>query len=922
MRIGQTSRRAIRRDIFSLSTRFPKKVDRLPLYWNKLEGRDETMGDWHSKSVSQAMGELEASRQGLSQREAARRLEKYGPNQLAQPQPPSLLIRILGQLKDPMILVLLAAAGLSLLASGGEDWLDGAIILVIVVVNGVISITQEDHAQQALEELRRMSAPQASALREGEARRVSAASLVPGDIILLEAGDLVPADARIIRCSRLQADESAMTGESVPVEKEAREALPPDTPLGDQVNMLLSGTLITAGRGAALVVATGMDTQMGRIAGLLLDSGSGETPLQKRMGEISRSLSFLCLSVCAIMFGVGLFQGKGILDMFLTAVSLAVAAIPEGLPAIVTIVLALGVQRLADGHAIVKKLPAVETLGCAGVICSDKTGTLTQNRMTVQQVWLTPGARRREAMLAGTLCSDARLAWKAGAPTASGDPTEGALVVAAAQDGVDQSRELERLPRTADIPFDSTRKLMSTIHAREEGGWTLFVKGAPDVLLGRCSHTPRGPMSQGDRARILAANEDLAGKALRVIAVARKELDSLPGRMEPEEVERGLTFLGLFGLMDPPRPEVKGAVAKCHLAGVRPVMITGDHRSTALAVAQELDIARPGDWTVTGAELDFMPQELLEQDIEKFAVFARVSPEHKMRIVQAWQKRGKVVAMTGDGVNDAPALKSADIGCAMGKTGTDVAKGAADMILTDDNFSTIVSAIEEGRGIYSNIRKAIHYLLSCNIGEIFTIFAATLLGFGQMPLAPVQLLWLNLVTDSLPALALGVEPVEEGVMEQPPREASAGLFDRRFSLRLAWQGLMVGGLTLAAYFLGLKWLGSPGSEGAAANTMAFATLTLCQLFHAFNVRSENRSLFSQGVLSNPAMNRAFLAGLAMQLSVLLIPPLQGVFSVVPMNAPQWCAVLALAMSPIPICEWAKASRRREDMAPAGEEAAA
>ncbi|MCI8551667.1 MAG: calcium-translocating P-type ATPase, PMCA-type [Lawsonibacter sp.] len=879
------------------------------------------MGDWHSRRLSQVLKELESRPQGLTEREAAHRLEKYGPNQLAQPDPPSLFLRVLGQLKDPMILVLLAAAAISLAASGGEDWLDGAIILVIVMVNGVISITQEDHAQQALEELQRMSSPQASVLREGRQKRVAAAALTPGDVIILEAGDQVPADARILECSRLQADESAMTGESVPVEKQAVDALPADTPLGDRVNMLISGTLVTAGRGSALVVATGMDTQMGQIAGLLLENQEGDTPLQRRMAEISRSLSFLCLSVCAIMFGVGLFQGKGMLDMFLTAVSLAVAAIPEGLPAIVTIVLALGVQRLAGRNAIVKKLPAVETLGCAGVICSDKTGTLTQNRMTVQQVWLTPGARRRDAMLAGALCSDARLEWKAGAPTAAGDPTEGALVTAAAQDGVDQRRELERLPRVADIPFDSGRKLMSTIHSTPEGGWTAFVKGAPDVLLDRCTHTPRGPLSPADRARALAANEEMAGKALRVIAVAWKELRSLPDNPEPRMVESGLTFLGLFGLMDPPRPEVKGAVAKCHLAGVRPVMITGDHRATALAVARELDIARPGDWTVTGAELDFMPQELLEHDIEKFAVFARVSPEHKLRIVQAWQKRGKVVAMTGDGVNDAPALKAADIGCAMGKAGTDVAKGASDMILTDDNFSTIVSAIEEGRGIYSNIRKAIHYLLSCNIGEIFTIFAATLLGFGQMPLAPVQLLWLNLVTDSLPALALGVEPVEEGVMEADPRDASAGLFDRKFSLRLAWQGLMVGGLTLAAYFLGFTLLAVPGLEGASANTMAFATLTLCQLFHAFNVRSEDRSLFSQGVLSNPAMNRAFLAGLAMQLSVLLIPPLQGVFSVSPMTPPQWCAVLALAMAPIPICEAAKASGRGREEAPAPRETA-
>ena len=868
------------------------------------------MSDWHSRPLEQVMKELDSRPSGLTERESAQRLERLGPNQLEPPRKPSVMARVLGQLKDPMILVLLGAAALSLAASGGEDWLDGAIILIIVLVNGVISITQEDHAQQALEELRRMSSPQAHVLREGRAKKISAAALVPGDVILLEAGDMVPADARVMECSRLQADESAMTGESVPVEKGAHDRLPEEAALGDRTNMVLSGTMITAGRGTALVVATGMDTQMGRIANLLLEDKEGDTPLQRKMGEISKSLSFLCLSVSAVMFGVGLIQGKNMLDMFLTAVSLAVAAIPEGLPAIVTIVLALGVQRMAARGAIVKKLPAVETLGCASVICSDKTGTLTQNRMTVQELWTPAGGHRRDALLAGCLCSDARLEWKAGAPTAVGDPTEGALVVAAAREGVDQEKEEQNWPRTADLPFDSGRKLMSTIHAREDGSWTVFVKGAPDILLERCVAGPRGPLSAQDRRAVLEANEAMAQKALRVIAVARRELHILPPGLEPRAVESGLTFLGLFGLMDPPRPEVKAAVARCHLAGVRPVMITGDHRATAAAVARELDIIRPGEWTVTGGELDFMPQEVLEEDIEKFAVFARVTPEHKMRIVKAWQKRGHVVAMTGDGVNDAPALKTADIGCAMGVAGTDVAKGAAHMILTDDNFSTIVSAIEEGRGIYSNIRKAIHYLLSCNIGEIFTIFAATLLDFGQMPLVPVQLLWLNLVTDSLPALALGVEPVEEGVMEEKPRDAAAGLFDQKFSFRLAWQGLMVGGLTLAAYFLGFTRLAAPGMEGAVANTMAFATLTLCQLFHAFNVRSEDRSLFAQGALSNPAMNRAFLVGMALQLSVLLVPPLQGVFAVTAMDSAQWLAVFGLAAAPIPICEITKALGRK------------
>ena len=871
------------------------------------------MGVWHTYSTRQTLSELETDKsRGLSGAEAERRLARWGPNRLEEGRRQGLLLRFLGQMKDPMILVLLAAAALSLWASGGEDWLDAAIILVIVVVNACISISQEDSAEKALEALRKMSAPLAKVVRDGALQRLETDRLVPGDIIHLEAGDLVPADARILEAASLQADESAMTGESVPVSKGLLSALPEDTPLAERHNMVLASTVITRGRAVCVVTGTGMDTEVGRIAGLLLGEGEGQTPLQKKMAEISKTLSFVCLCVCAVMFGVGLLQGRPMLDMFLTAVSLAVAAIPEGLPAIVTIVLALGVARMARRRAIVKRLPAVETLGCAGVICSDKTGTLTQNRMTVQEVWIPAGGRRRDALLAGALCNDARLEWRAGAPAAQGDPTEGALIVAAAREGLDRNKLDEQWPRQEELPFDSGRKLMSTIHPRPEGGFRVFVKGAPDVLLERCAAGPQGVLTPRQREGILRANEEMAGRALRVLGVASRDLAFLPPTVVPGTIESGLTFLGLFGMMDPPRPEVREAVALCHRAGVRPVMITGDHKATALAVARELDIYRPGDLAVTGAELEFLPQEALEEDIHRFSVFARVSPEHKMRIVKAWQKRGCVVAMTGDGVNDAPALKAADIGCAMGRSGTDVAKGAADLILTDDNFSTIVSAIEEGRGIWSNIRKAIHYLLSCNIGEILTIFTATLLDFGQMPLAPVQLLWLNLVTDSLPALALGVEPVEEGAMEQPPRPADRGLFDRSFSLRLAWQGLMVGGLTLAAYFLGFTRLAAPGLEGAAANTMAFATLTLCQLFHAFNVRSEDRSLLEQGLLSNPAMNKAFLAGASMQLAVLLFPPLQSVFSVVPMDGGQWLTVLLLAAAPIPICELGKVLGRRRE----------
>lgn len=872
------------------------------------------MSEWYSKTPGAILAELETSREhGLTEAQARQRLERYGPNALEQQKKQSLAARLFAQLKDPMILVLLAAAVLSLAASGFEDWVDTVIILVIVVVNAAISISQEGSAERALEALRSMSAPLARVIREGRQLRLETGALVPGDILLLEAGDLVPADARILECSALKTDESAMTGESAPVSKQAVDTLPPDTPLGDRINMVISATVVTNGRAACVVTGTGMNTEMGRIAGLLRDAGDTATPLQRRMVEISKILSLVCLFVCAVTFGVGLFQGKNLLDMFLTAVSLAVAAIPEGLPAIVTIVLALGVQRMVKRNAIVKKLPAVETLGCAGVICSDKTGTLTQNQMTVVDVWTAPGAHRADVLTIGALCNDAVLTrGPDGTFQAAGDPTETALVHYALAEGLDKN-ELERLsPRRGELPFDSERKLMSTLHPKAGGGYRLLVKGAPDVLLDRCSFLQTGsptPLTGALRHKILSANEAMAQRALRVLGMAWRDLDALPARLDCDALEQNLTFAGLAGMIDPPRPEVKDAVARCYAAGIRPVMITGDHKLTAVAIAKELNMFRPGDLAITGEDLDFMPQELLEQEVEKFSVYARVSPEHKMRIVQAWQKKGRVVAMTGDGVNDAPALKAADIGCAMGMAGTDVAKSAADMILTDDNFATIVHAVEQGRGIYANIKKAIHYLLSCNIGEILTIFTATLLGCQQMPLIPVQLLWLNLVTDSLPALALGMEPVEEDVMEHKPRGASESLFSRAFSLRLAWQGVMVGGLTLCAYWLGEYVLGDPAAADATANTMAFATLTLSQLFHAFDVRSEDHSLFHIGVFSNRAMNQAFLVGLAMQMSVLCLPPLQKLFCVVFLDPTQWLAVLALAVAPLVICEIEKAFRR-------------
>ena len=867
------------------------------------------VSQWFTKTTGQVLSELETDpNKGLTSQQAEARLEQYGPNALEGGKKDNIVVRFLKQMKDPMILVLLAAAVLSLISSRGEEWLEAVIILIIVIVNACISISQESSAEKALEALQKMSAPLAKVIRNGELIRLDTDKLVPGDIIVLEAGDLVPADARILDCANLKADESAMTGESVPVSKQAIDSLPAETVLGDRKNMVISSTVITNGRATCVVTATGMDTEVGRIAKMLSGEDEGDTPLQRKMAEISKTLSLICLCVCAVMFGVGLLYKHEFLEMFMRAVSLAVAAIPEGLPAIVTIVLALGVQRMVKHNAIVKKLPAVETLGCAGVICSDKTGTLTMNKMTVVEVWSDGDQHRAEALTIGALCNDTVLTYNDdGTAKTAGDPTETAFVDIACKEGLDKNKMEAAMPRVAELPFDSERKLMSTVHPLN-GKYRVMVKGAPDVLLSRCTHILTGSavaLTEAKAKEVLDANAAMAGKALRVLGCAYKDIDAIPqGELTSEMLEQGLTFVGLVGMIDPPRLEVKQAVAECYGAGIRPVMITGDHKLTAVAIARELDIFRDGDLAITGEDLDFMSQELLEQDVDKFSVYARVSPEHKMRIVKAWQARGMVVAMTGDGVNDAPALKAADIGCAMGITGTDVAKGAAEMILTDDNFATIVQAVEQGRGIYANIKKAIHYLLSCNIGEIITIFVATVLNFRQVPLQAVQLLWLNLVTDSLPALALGMEPVEHSVMKQKPRSSKESLFTRGFSIRLAWQGAMVGILTLAAYAVGEYVY----QNDAAANTMAFATLTFCQLFHAFDVRSEDQSIFKIGLLSNPAMNKAFVIGMVLQLAVLLVPPVMKIFEVEYLNAVEYLTVLALSLVPVLVSEVEKAVR--------------
>ena len=858
---------------------------------------------WHHLTENEVLSELSANEtSGLSSQEAEHRLGQYGPNQLQTGEKESLLKRFLGQLRDPMIIVLLVAAALSLISSGFTDWADPVIILLIVIVNAVISITQEDNADKALEALRNMSAPLAKVIRDGGVARIGTDKLVPGDIILLEAGDLVPADARILSSANLKADEAAMTGESVPVSKSAISSLPEETGLGDRKNMVISSTVITNGRATCVVTSTGMDTEVGRIANMLMEEEDGQTPLQKKMAEISKTLSILCLAVCVVMFLVGLLYSRPLLEIFMTAVSLAVAAIPEGLAAVVTIVLALGVQRMVKRNAIIKKLPAVETLGCASVICSDKTGTLTQNKMTVVDVWTAEEGERPLALTIGCLCNDTVLTCENGAPKTAGDPTETAFVDIAFKEGLDKN-ELERaMPRVAELPFDSERKLMSTVHPHGDS-FRVMVKGAPDVLLRRCVVDEQTAKSASE------ANEEMASRALRVLGVAYKDVDAVPEELTTETLETGLTFVGLVGMIDPPRMEVKQAVAECYAAGIRPVMITGDHKLTAVAIAKELDIFRDGDLAITGADLDAMSQELLERDVERYAVYARVSPEHKMRIVQAWQARGKVVAMTGDGVNDAPALKVADIGCAMGITGTDVAKGAADMILTDDNFATIVHAVEQGRGIYANIKKSIQYLLSCNIGEVIIIFLATVFNFHQMPLVPIQLLWLNLVTDSLPALALGMEPVEKGIMKQKPRNPKDSIFAHGFAASMVFYGVLVGVITLAAYLLGEYILSDPAVADGTANTMAFATLVFCELTRAFAVRSEHLSVFQIGLLSNKTMNKAFLVGLVLQLAVLLIPFLQPIFHITALTAAEWLTVVGLSILPLLVSEVTKAIGR-------------
>ncbi len=861
----------------------------------------------HSDDTAQLLEALGSDpERGLTGSQANQILTQAGENRLREKQKKSTLQRFLDQFKDAMILILIAAAVVSFVIACVEgearEFFEPVLILAIVILNAVLGVLQESKAEKALDALKNLSAPHARVLRDGQEQIIEAARLVPGDIIHLEAGDFVPADARLLRSAGLKAEESALTGESVPAEKDAGAQVAEDAPLGDRVNMVFSGCGITYGTATALVTGTGMNTEMGKIAGLLESAEDSQTPLQQKLARLGRTLGLLALGVCVLIFLLGILNRLSVLDLFMTSVSLAVSAIPEGLPAIVTIVLSIGVQRMVKKNAIIRRLPAVETLGSASVICSDKTGTLTQNRMTLTYAYADGAAAPepvgdscspavKTLLRCGALCCDGSVQFLPdGQIQHIGDPTETAIVLAAHQNGMPREALNRDYPRLAELPFDSDRKLM-TVVCEIQGQLVAIVKGAFDMLLERCV--------SGDLEAAKRHNDAMSAQALRVLAIAYKPLEALPEELSSETLEQGLHLAGLVGMIDPPRPEAKDAVALCRRAGIRPVMITGDHVVTASAIARELGILREGDRAITGAELDAMTDQELNDQVREISVYARVSPENKIRIVRAWQQQGEVVSMTGDGVNDAPALKAADIGCAMGITGTDVAKGAADMTLTDDNFATIVDAVREGRGIYANIRKVVGFLLGTNIGEVITVFLSMLF-WHQSPLLSMQLLWINLVTDSLPAVALGMEPVEKDVMDRPPKKKSEGLFAHGLGVRIALQGLMFAVLSLIAFRLG--WSATGRLDGG--RTMAFMVLALTQIVQAFNMRSDH-SLLKIGPFSNRKLNGACLLSVLLVLAVLFTPA-SVAFGLMTLPAWLYLAGLGLALVPLLVMELSKA----------------
>ena len=864
------------------------------------------------------LAELDSSENGLSSAEAQKRLEAHGKNKLKEPAKESLIKRFFGQMADPMIIILLVAAAISgvLAVTQGESFADVIIILAVVVVNAVLGVYQENKAEKAIEALQEMSAATSKVLRDGKLVTIHSEELVPGDVILLEAGDAIPADGRLLTSASLKIEEAALTGESVPVLKfiDAINLVDEtkDVTLGDRKNMVYMGSTVVYGRGTAVITATGMDTEMGKIADALATAEEGQTPLQIKMSQLSKILTWLVLGICALVFVVQLLRAGGftvevVLDSFMIAVSLAVAAIPEGLVAVVTMVLSIGVTNMSKRNAIIRKLTAVETLGCAQIICSDKTGTLTQNKMTVVDYFGTDEKKLASAM---ALCSDAELD-ESGKVT--GEPTEAALVAWANKLGADKTTLKARFLRCGEAPFDSTRKLMSTVHVNGSS-FIQYTKGAPDVLIGKCAYYinsdgQRVPMTDEYRAEILRANKAMADRALRVLACAERVWDSKPVNFEPETLERELCFMGLCGMIDPVRPEVVDAIAECREAGIRPIMITGDHIDTAVAIAKELGILDDGGEAITGAQLNEMSDEEFEQKFQNISVYARVQPEHKTRIVNAWRKAGYVTAMTGDGVNDAPSIKSADIGVGMGITGTDVTKNAADMVLADDNFATIVGAVEEGRRVYGNIRKAIQFLLGSNMSEVLSIFFATIMGFTI--LEPVHLLWINLVTDCFPALALGMEKAEPDVMRRRPRDAKAGIFAGGMGFDIAYQGLFVTLLIMVSYFVGHfietgVWEITNSADGT---TMAFLTMSMAEIFHSFNMRSQRGSIFTLGT-HNRALVFAAIGSLIATTVVCEVPVLANAFKFTAVDFNEYLIAIALGACIIPLVELVKLIQRK------------
>ncbi|WDF83440.1 cation-translocating P-type ATPase [Lacticaseibacillus pabuli] len=874
---------------------------------------------YYTQNAEDVMKDLGVNDNGLSTEEASARLAQYGENKLAAKKKKSMLSRFIDQFKDFMIIVLLVAALISGVVV--HEWADAAIILAVVILNAVFGVLQESRAEAAIESLQAMTSPNAHVRRAGEILVVPSAEVVPGDIVLLEAGDVVPADMRLFDAANLKIEESALTGESVPVDKTIA-AVDADSGIGDRTDMAFMSTNVAYGRATGVVTGTGMDTEVGHIAKMLDNQKENQTPLQANLAKLGRVLTWLILAIAVIVFIVGMVRGAETpADMFLTAVSLAVAAIPEGLPAIVTVILALGTQQMAKHNALVRRLPAVETLGSTDIIASDKTGTLTQNKMTVEQTYFdgelrpaSAGVRDGSRLL--QIMSFANDTQEQEDGKLLGDPTETALVAYAKTRDYDWAGQLKATPRVAEVPFDSERKLMSTLHQLSDGQVLIATKGAPDELLRQATQIDEEAgvraMTDADRKQILATNHELATQALRVLGMAYRIVPAVPDKVDSANVEHDMIFAGLVAMIDPERPEAKDAVAEAKSAGIRPVMITGDHRDTAQAISERLGIIEKGDSAavISGRDLDEMDDKTFDEKVGDYSVYARVAPEHKVRIVHAWQSKGKVVAMTGDGVNDAPALKAADIGIAMGITGTEVAKGASAMILADDNFSTIVRAVKAGRKVFANIQKAIQYLLSANLGEVLTLFAMTMLGWDM--LAPVHLLWINLVTDTLPAIALGMEHTEPGIMKQKPRGRSSSFLSGGVGSAIIWQGILEGALTLGVYWLAITFPVHTANAAihADALTMAYVTLGLIQLFHAFNVKTLHQSLFKIKPFSNKSFNWAILIAAAALAVTVLIPGLSGVFHVTSLDLLQWGMVIGAGILMILIVEIVKFFQRR------------